>query len=172
MSMRRLPRASRPSRLRMVPSTRRHSCRSALRRPSKGFRSISSVTDSGGFQIFSLARLVKITEEQAVFRSHIDGSLVELSPERAVAIQEALGADVAMVLDHVVALPSEPDAVRDASQRTTRWAQRRSAGRARVRCPRRSVHGLAARERERLGDRPRCGSRRRRAPRLPCRPRG
>jgi queuine tRNA-ribosyltransferase len=82
------------------------------------------LTDSGGFQIFSLARLVKITEEQAVFRSHIDGSLVELSPERAVAIQEALGADVAMVLDHVVALPSEPDAVRDASQRTTRWAQR------------------------------------------------
>ena len=61
------------------------------------------LTDSGGFQLFSLAHLHQSRpSSEAVFRSHIDGRLVELSPERAVAIQEALGSDVAMVLDHVV----------------------------------------------------------------------
>ena len=74
------------------------------------------LTDSGGFQIFSLARNTKITEEQAVFRSHWDGRLFELSPEGAVAIQEALGADVAMVLDHVVALPCSADRILDATR--------------------------------------------------------
>lgn len=82
------------------------------------------LTDSGGFQIFSLAHRTKVTEQQAVFRSHIDGHLVELSPERAVEIQEALGSDVAMVLDHVVALPNEPDVIREATERTIRWARR------------------------------------------------
>jgi queuine tRNA-ribosyltransferase len=82
------------------------------------------LTDSGGFQLFSLATNTKITEEKAAFRSHIDGNLLELSPERAVAIQEALGSDVAMVLDHVVALPNTPEVIRDAMQRTIRWAQR------------------------------------------------
>ena len=82
------------------------------------------LTDSGGFQLFSLAQMTKVTEERAVFRSHIDGSRLELSPERAVAIQEALGSDVAMVLDHVVALPNEPEVIRDAMERTIRWAQR------------------------------------------------
>ena len=55
------------------------------------------LTDSGGFQVFSLAQNAKITEEGAIFRSHLDGNLFELSPERAVAIQEALGADVALL---------------------------------------------------------------------------
>ncbi len=64
------------------------------------------LTDSGGFQLFSLAQMTRIDEQQATFRSHIDGRLFELSPERAVAIQEALGSDVAMVLDHVVPLPN------------------------------------------------------------------
>jgi len=82
------------------------------------------LTDSGGFQIFSLAQMTRISEEGAVFRSHIDGRLVSLSPEQAVAIQEALGSDVAMVLDHVVALPNELDAIRDAMERTVRWARR------------------------------------------------
>lgn len=82
------------------------------------------LTDSGGFQIFSLADAAKVTERSAVFRSHIDGRLVELSPERAVEIQEALGSDIAMVLDHVVPLPAEPDRVRDACERTVRWAER------------------------------------------------
>ncbi len=82
------------------------------------------LTDSGGFQLFSLAAISKVTEEGAVFRSHIDGRLLAISPERAMAIQEALGADVAMVLDHVVALPNRPEVVRDATQRSVRWAIR------------------------------------------------
>lgn len=88
------------------------------------------LTDSGGFQIFSLALMTRIDEQGATFRSHIDGSLVSFSPERAVAIQEALGSDVAMVLDHVVALPNEAAAICDATERTVRWAERsRSAHR-------------------------------------------
>jgi queuine tRNA-ribosyltransferase len=82
------------------------------------------LTDSGGFQVFSLAANVKITEERAAFRSRLDGNLVELSPERAVAIQESLGSDVAMVLDHVVALPNSPEVLRDAAIRSVRWAER------------------------------------------------
>jgi queuine tRNA-ribosyltransferase len=88
------------------------------------------LTDSGGFQLYSLAHLIKVTEEEAVFRSHIDGRLVALSPERAVAIQEALGSDVAMVLDHVVGLPNSREVVADAMERSVRWARRcRDAGR-------------------------------------------
>ncbi len=82
------------------------------------------LTDSGGFQLFSLAKMTQITEQGALFRSHIDGRLLELSPERAVAIQEKLGSDVAMVLDHVVALPNDRQRVRDAAERTVRWARR------------------------------------------------
>jgi queuine tRNA-ribosyltransferase len=82
------------------------------------------LTDSGGFQLYSLAQNTKVTEQAALFRSHIDGRPLELSPERAIAIQEALGSDVAMVLDHVIALPAEPDAIRDACERTIRWARR------------------------------------------------
>ena len=82
------------------------------------------LTDSGGFQLFSLAKMTEVTEQRAVFRSHIDGRLLELSPERAVRIQEALAGDVAMVLDHVVALPNEPEVVRDAAERSVRWARR------------------------------------------------
>jgi queuine tRNA-ribosyltransferase len=82
------------------------------------------LTDSGGFQLYSLAHLTKVTEEEAVFRSHIDGRLVALSPERAVAIQEALGSDVAMVLDHVVGLPNSREVVVDAMERSLRWARR------------------------------------------------
>lgn len=82
------------------------------------------LTDSGGFQLFSLAKMTKVSEEGAVFRSHIDGRLLELTPERAVAIQEQLGSDVAMVLDHVVGLPNQREVIRDAAERTVRWAQR------------------------------------------------
>lgn len=82
------------------------------------------LTDSGGFQLFSLARIARVTEQGAQFRSHIDGRLMELSPERAVELQEALGSDVAMVLDHVVPLPSPAAVVRDACDRSVRWADR------------------------------------------------
>ncbi len=82
------------------------------------------LTDSGGFQIFSLAAMRKITEEEAVFQSHIDGRKIRLSPERSIEIQEHLGSDIAMVLDHVVPLPSEPGLVRDEMERSIRWARR------------------------------------------------
>ena len=82
------------------------------------------LTDSGGFQLYSLAQMTQVTEQHAVFRSHIDGRLLELSPERAVEIQEALGSDIAMVLDHVIGLPAEPEVIHDANERTIRWAER------------------------------------------------
>ncbi len=82
------------------------------------------LTDSGGFQLFSLAQLTKITEAQATFRSHLNGDRIELSPERSVAIQEQLGSDIAMVLDHVVALPNERAVIEEAMQRSIRWAER------------------------------------------------
>ena len=82
------------------------------------------LTDSGGFQIFSLAKMTKITEEGAVFQSHIDGRKLNMTPERSMEIQAALGSDIAMVLDHVIALPNELAAIKDASDRSVRWAQR------------------------------------------------
>jgi len=83
-----------------------------------------TLTDSGGFQVFSLAQQVRVTEEAASFRSHLDGSPVELSPEASMRIQERIGADVAMQMDHVVALPATRDTVADAMQRSLRWAER------------------------------------------------
>ena len=82
------------------------------------------LTDSGGFQVFSLKGINKISEHSVVFRSHIDGALIDLTPERSIEIQEALGSDVAMVLDHVVALPAEREKVELAMERSVRWAKR------------------------------------------------
>ena len=82
------------------------------------------LTDSGGFQIFSLAERVKITEQGASFQSHIDGTRLSLTPEESIAIQEQLGSDVAMQLDHVIALPADRDAIADAMLRSVRWAER------------------------------------------------
>ena len=83
-----------------------------------------TLTDSGGFQVFSLARQVKVTEEGAFFRSHIDGSPVDFTPENSMRIQERIGADVAMQMDHVVALPGERTVVANAMRRSLRWAER------------------------------------------------
>jgi queuine tRNA-ribosyltransferase len=82
------------------------------------------LTDSGGFQVFSLEAINKVTEQSATFRSHVDGAIIELTPEHSIEIQEALGSDVAMVLDHVIALPADPAAVIDATERSVRWAKR------------------------------------------------
>jgi queuine tRNA-ribosyltransferase len=82
------------------------------------------LTDSGGFQAFSMADRCRLTERGVAFRSHLDGSLLDLTPERAVAIQEALGPDVAMCLDHCPALPATKEAVAEAVARTIRWARR------------------------------------------------
>ena len=82
------------------------------------------LTDSGGFQIFSLDSINEVTEEAATFRSHIDGAIIRLTPEHSIEIQESLGSDVAMVLDHVVALPAPDDQVEAAMARSIRWAKR------------------------------------------------
>jgi queuine tRNA-ribosyltransferase len=82
------------------------------------------LTDSGGFQIYSLAPTRKIDDRAAVFRSHIDGTLVELTPERAVAIQENLGSDIAMCLDECPPHETAPEYLRVAVERTLRWAER------------------------------------------------
>jgi len=82
------------------------------------------LTDSGGFQLFSLAQRCKVTDQGAVFRSHIDGQLMELSPERAIQIQEMFGSDIAMVLDHLVSLPNDQQVIRDACRRSIDWARR------------------------------------------------
>ena len=82
------------------------------------------LTDSGGFQIFSLSGLTKIDDDRVVFRSHIDGSLLELSPEIAVRIQEQLGADCIMCLDECPASTVKPEELRRAVDRTTAWAAR------------------------------------------------
>jgi queuine tRNA-ribosyltransferase len=80
------------------------------------------LTDSGGFQIFSLAP--KVTDDGATFRSTYDGSTHHLTPEGAVAVQEQLGADIQMVLDVCPPLPSPPQVVRRAMERTDAWARR------------------------------------------------
>jgi queuine tRNA-ribosyltransferase len=82
------------------------------------------LTDSGGFQIFSLAGNVRVRENGVTFRSHIDGSHHELTPESAVELQLGWGSDVVMALDHLVGLPADPKSVRDATDRTHRWLAR------------------------------------------------
>jgi queuine tRNA-ribosyltransferase len=82
------------------------------------------LTDSGGFQVFSLSDLRKISEEGVRFQSHLDGSYHVISPEAAVAIQEALGADIAMCFDDCPPYPADFSHVRRSMELTTRWARR------------------------------------------------
>jgi queuine tRNA-ribosyltransferase len=82
------------------------------------------LTDSGGYQIYSLALSRRIDDRAAVFRSHIDGALLELTPERAVAIQENLGSDIAMCLDECPPFGTEPEYLQEAVRRTIHWAER------------------------------------------------
>jgi queuine tRNA-ribosyltransferase len=82
------------------------------------------LTDSGGFQVFSLAKLTKLDDEQVVFRSHLDGNLLYLSPEEAMRIQELLGADCIMCLDECPPHDVPHERMREAVDRTTRWAAR------------------------------------------------
>jgi queuine tRNA-ribosyltransferase len=81
------------------------------------------LTDSGGFQIFSLGSLRRLTDEGVVFRSHLDGSEHYFTPEKAVRVQELLGSDIAMVLDECIAYPASYDDAVRAVERTTRWAK-------------------------------------------------
>jgi queuine tRNA-ribosyltransferase len=82
------------------------------------------LTDSGGFQVVSLAASRTIDDDGATFRSHLDGSSHRLTPEKTIAIQEALGADIAVAFDHPVYPSSERAVVEDATERTHRWAER------------------------------------------------
>lgn len=84
----------------------------------------SIITDSGGYQLFSLARLRKVSDDGVLFRSHIDGSEHFLTPELCIRFQEALGANIIMALDECPAYGASFDAVKEATERTHRWAQR------------------------------------------------
>ena len=86
------------------------------------------LTDSGGFQVMSLSKISKVTEEAVTFQSHIDGSRHVLSPERSIEIQaDLLGSDIVMQLDELVALPATPEKAADAMRRSARWGQRSKA---------------------------------------------
>ncbi|HUO58950.1 MAG TPA: tRNA guanosine(34) transglycosylase Tgt [bacterium] len=82
------------------------------------------LTDSGGFQVFSLADLRKITEEGVRFQSHLDGSKWEMTPESATSLQHKIGADIIMAFDECIPYPSPEDYVDQSVERTTRWAER------------------------------------------------
>lgn len=82
------------------------------------------LTDSGGYQIYSLEDLRKITEEGVIFQSHLDGSTHLLSPEKVMEIQEAFGSDIAMVLDECIPYPATYEYVKKSIELTTRWAER------------------------------------------------
>ena len=82
------------------------------------------LTDSGGFQVMSLAKLRKLTEKGVTFRSHIDGSAYELTPERSIEIQTLLDSDIIMQLDECIALPAERPEMERAMELSLRWAQR------------------------------------------------
>src|SRR5262249_55125474 len=85
------------------------------------------LTDSGGFQGMSLAKLRKLTEHGVTFRSHIDGSAHELTPERSIEIQTLLGSDIVMQLDECIPLPSERPEMERAMELSLRWADRSKA---------------------------------------------
>src|SRR5262245_19977110 len=82
------------------------------------------LTDSGGFQVMSLSQLRKVEDKGVTFRSHLDGAIVELSPERAIEIQHLLGSDIAMQLDECLQLPASQAELRRAMQLSLAWAQR------------------------------------------------
>ncbi|HYZ41734.1 MAG TPA: tRNA guanosine(34) transglycosylase Tgt, partial [Stellaceae bacterium] len=84
----------------------------------------SILTDSGGFQVMSLAARRTIEEHGVTFRSHLDGSLHELTPERSVEIQHLLGADITMALDECTQYPTPREAIESATELTVRWAER------------------------------------------------
>ena len=90
------------------------------------------LTDSGGFQVFSLSDINKVTDEGVTFKSHVDGSVVHLTPARSIAVQNDLGADIIMAFDECPPAEAPPEYHRRAVERTVRWAEvcRRAHGRA------------------------------------------
>jgi queuine tRNA-ribosyltransferase len=100
------------------------------------------LTDSGGYQVFSLGAMRKITEDGARFQSHLDGSEHLLTPEKAVEIQEALGSDVAMILDECIPHDATRDYVEQSTARTIRWARRCAKARSKAACSK--IYGAPA----------------------------
>jgi queuine tRNA-ribosyltransferase len=100
------------------------------------------LTDSGGFQVMSLAAIRKVTDDGVTFRSHLDGAKHHLTPEDAIRIQDGLGTDIAMSFDELVEMPAPPEAVRSAVDRTLRWAARGLTERDRLRGEGRGAMGL------------------------------
>lgn len=82
------------------------------------------LTDSGGFQVMSLGHMRKISEQGVIFKSHLDGSMVELTPERSIEVQQALGADVIMAFDECPPFPAEREYITNSLERTVRWLER------------------------------------------------
>jgi queuine tRNA-ribosyltransferase len=82
------------------------------------------LTDSGGFQVFSLSNMRKITEEGVEFRSHLNGDKLFISPEKSIEIQNSLGADIIMAFDECPPFPAEYEYVKSSTERTSRWAER------------------------------------------------
>ena len=82
------------------------------------------LTDSGGFQVFSLGKLKKLTDEGVKFQSHLNGDTIFLTPELSAQIQQTIGSDIAMLFDECVALPNTEEALREAVHRSLRWGQR------------------------------------------------
>ncbi|MFC4456033.1 tRNA guanosine(34) transglycosylase Tgt [Deinococcus sonorensis] len=89
------------------------------------------LTDSGGFQVMSLGHMRRITEQGVTFKSHLDGSSVQLTPERSMEVQEALGADIIMAFDECPPFPAERDYIQASLERTVRWLDRCQAARTR-----------------------------------------
>ena len=100
------------------------------------------LTDSGGFQVLSLAELRKVTDQGVEFRSHLDGSRQFLTPEDAIRVQDGLDTDIAMSFDEPVEMPAEPEVVRRAADRTIAWAARGLAERERLRAEGRGAMAL------------------------------
>src|SRR5438309_4158466 len=99
------------------------------------------LTDSGGFQVFSLGHLRKLSEEGAVFKSHLDGSSQVLTPESVMRIEAELGADIILPLDICVAYPCSPLQAKEAMERTHRWAERALIAKERYR-PEQTLFGI------------------------------
>jgi queuine tRNA-ribosyltransferase len=97
------------------------------------------LTDSGGFQVFSLSDLRQVTDDGVAFQSHIDGAAFTLTPERSIAVQNALGADIIMAFDECPPLPCDHTALQTAVRRTIHWAER---SRAAHQNPRQALYGI------------------------------
>jgi queuine tRNA-ribosyltransferase len=100
------------------------------------------LTDSGGFQVMSLAKLRRIEEEGVTFQSHLDGATVRLTPERAIEVQCLLGADIQMVLDECTPFPASREETESSMQLSLRWAERSAQAFAQGRAPGQSLFGI------------------------------